>query len=85
MNDQGHVSSACFSPRRPSTVNDQGHVSSACFSPTLGHSIALAFLKSGRERIGERVVVWDGLRGEEVAAEVCSPVFVDPDNKKLLG
>jgi len=25
------------------------------------------------------------LRGEEVAAEVCSPVFVDPDNKKLLG
>ena len=70
---------------RPSTVNDQGHVSSACFSPVLGHSIALAFLKSGRERIGEHVVVWDGLRGEEVPAEVCNPVFVDPDNKKLFG
>jgi len=70
---------------RPSTVNDQGHVSSACFSPVLGHSIALAFLKSGRERIGEHVVVWDGLRGDEVPAEVCNPVFVDPDNKKLLG
>jgi len=25
------------------------------------------------------------LRGEEVLAEVCNPVFVDPDNKKLLG
>jgi sarcosine oxidase subunit alpha len=68
---------------KPSTAADQGHVSSACFSPVLGHSIALAFLKSGRERIGETIAVWDGLRGEEVAAEVCSPVFVDPDNTKL--
>ncbi|AYG60148.1 sarcosine oxidase subunit alpha family protein [Rhizobium jaguaris] len=70
---------------KPSTGNDQGHVSSACFSPVLGHFIALAFLKSGRERIGEHLVVWDGLRGEEVVAEVCNPVFVDPANKKLLG
>ncbi|MDL2405332.1 sarcosine oxidase subunit alpha family protein [Rhizobium calliandrae] len=70
---------------KPSTLNDQGHVSSACFSPVLGHFIALAFLKSGRERIGEYLVVWDGLRGEEVVAEVCNPVFVDPANKKLLG
>ncbi|MGO4436624.1 sarcosine oxidase subunit alpha family protein [Rhizobium sp. RAF56] len=68
---------------KPSTANDQGHVSSACFSPVLGHSIALAFLKSGRERMGERIVVWDGLRGDEIFAEVCSPVFVDSDNKKL--
>ncbi|MBB3611359.1 sarcosine oxidase subunit alpha family protein [Rhizobium sp. BK602] len=70
---------------KPSTANDQGHVSSACFSPVLGHSIGLAFLKSGRERLGEHVIVWDGLRGEEVPAEVCHPVFVDPDNKKLQG
>jgi sarcosine oxidase subunit alpha len=70
---------------KPSTANDQGHVSSACFSPVLGHAIALAFLKSGRERIGEHLIVWDGLRGEEVVAEVCNPIFVDPDNKKLLG
>jgi sarcosine oxidase subunit alpha len=68
---------------KPSTANDQGHVSSVCFSPVLGHSIALAFLKSGRERIGEKIVVWDGLRGEEILAEVCSPVFVDAENKKL--
>ncbi len=68
---------------KPSTASDQGHVSSACFSPVLGHSIALALLKSGRERIGEKIVVWDGLRGEEFFAEVCSPVFVDADNKKL--
>ncbi|NML72762.1 sarcosine oxidase subunit alpha family protein [Rhizobium sp. S-51] len=68
---------------KPSMANDQGHVSSVCFSPVLGSYIALAFLKSGRERIGEKIVVWDGLHHSEVLAEVVSPVFVDPDNKKL--
>ncbi len=68
---------------KPSTLNDQGWVSSVCHSPTLGHTIGLAFLKSGRERLGEKIVVWDGLRGSEVLAEVVSPVFYDPDNKKL--
>lgn len=69
---------------KPSTINDQGWVSSACFSPTLGGHIALAFLKSGRERYGERIVVWDQLRGVETMAEVCDPVFVDPENRRLL-
>ncbi|MDP9590051.1 UNVERIFIED_ORG: sarcosine oxidase subunit alpha [Shinella zoogloeoides] len=68
---------------KPSTINDQGWVSSACFSPTLRMPIALAFLKSGRERYGEKIVVWDRLRGVETMAEVCHPVFVDPDNSKL--
>jgi len=67
----------------PSMTNDQGHVTSACFSPALGHPIALALLKSGRERFGEKIVVWDKLRGEEFGAEVCSPVFIDPDSQKL--
>ncbi|OLP62364.1 sarcosine oxidase subunit alpha [Xaviernesmea oryzae] len=68
---------------KPSTLNDQGHVTSACVSPTLGHAIALALLKSGRERLGERVIVWDKLHNEEVLAEVVSPVFVDPDNSRI--
>jgi methylglutamate dehydrogenase subunit C len=68
---------------KPSTTNDQGFVSSSCYSPTLGRYIALALLKSGRERIGEKILVWDRLRESEVLAEVCSPVFVDPDNLKL--
>jgi heterotetrameric sarcosine oxidase alpha subunit len=68
---------------KPSTLNDQGYVSSACYSPMLGQYIALAFLKSGRERYGEKVVIWDKLRGEETLAEVCNPVFVDPANIKL--
>jgi len=65
------------------TANDQGHVTSACFSPNLGHHIALALLKGGRRRHGEEIRVWDGLRGEEVDAIVCAPVFVDPDNARL--
>ncbi|TDK39271.1 sarcosine oxidase subunit alpha family protein [Rhizobium deserti] len=68
---------------KPSLANDQGFVSSACFSPTLGGFIALAMLKSGRERTGEHIVVWDALRGAEVPAEVCQPVFFDPDNTRL--
>jgi sarcosine oxidase subunit alpha len=68
---------------KPSLTNDQGFVSSACYSPTLGSYVALAMLKSGRERYGEKIVVWDALRGSEILAEVCSPVFVDPDHLKL--
>ena len=64
---------------RPSTVNDQGWISSVCYSPSLGHMIALAFVKSGRERMGESVVVWDKLRGIETKAVICSPDFIDPE------
>ena len=69
----------------PSMANDQGIVTSNCFSPVLGHPVALALLKSGRERIGETIIVFDRLRGDEFPATVCSPVFVDPDNLKLKG
>jgi sarcosine oxidase subunit alpha len=68
---------------KPSLANDQGFVSSACFSPMLGSYIALAMLKSGRERMGERILVWDALRGAEVPAEVCQPAFFDPENSRL--
>ena len=67
----------------PSMRNDQGYVTSVCYSPSLGSYIGLALLKSGRERIGEKIVVWDALRRSETVAEVCNPVFYDPDNKKL--
>jgi methylglutamate dehydrogenase subunit C len=68
---------------RPSLLNDQGHVTSVCHSPVLDHCIGLALLKSGRERMGEKIMVWDGLRGKEVLTIVSHPVFVDPAGKKL--
>jgi sarcosine oxidase subunit alpha len=58
-------------------------VTSAAYSPTLGHSIALALLQRGTSRHGERLVVHDPVRGADVEAEVCNPVFVDPEGARL--
>ena len=67
----------------PSLDNDQGYVTSSCFSPNLGHTIGLALVKRGPERLGETVTVWNGLKNEFTKAMLCSPVFVDPQNEKL--
>ena len=63
--------------------NDQGYVTSSAFSPNLGHTIGLALIKNGPERIGEKIIVWNGLRNEYTEATICSPVFIDPQNEKL--
>ena len=66
----------------PVVANDQGYVTSAAYSPTLGHSIALALLVRGPERQGEQIVVHDPVRGADVEAEVCSPIFFDPEGAR---
>ncbi|MBB3524297.1 sarcosine oxidase subunit alpha family protein [Rhizobium sp. BK456] len=63
--------------------NDQGYVTSSAFSPTLGHTIGLALVRRGPERIGEKMTVWNGLRNEFTDAVLCHPVFIDPENEKL--
>jgi glycine cleavage system aminomethyltransferase T len=63
--------------------NDQGYVTSSAFSPSLGHTIGLALVKNGPKRIGEKVLIWNGLRNEFTEGELCSPVFIDPENEKL--
>ena len=65
--------------------NDQGYLTSRCHSPTLGHDIALGFVRNGRARAGERVRVVCRLRGIDVAAEIVPPVFVDPKGERLRG
>ena len=61
----------------------EGHVTSSYFSPTLGHSIALALVRDGFARTGERVyAVADG---KPTAAEICSTVFYDPDGLRRNG
>jgi len=74
-------------PPGGSTHTDEGlgHVTSACFSPTLGHPIALALLSEGAGRIGQRIRVLDPVRNGDVEAEVCSPVFVDPEGGRTRG
>ena len=54
-----------------------GHVSSSYFSPTFGHSIALALVKGGRSKMGEKVYA-PLADGRILVAEICDPVFYDP-------
>jgi sarcosine oxidase subunit alpha len=70
---------------KPSTQTDQGYVSSVAYSPMVESWIGLGMLKGGRARHGERIVIWDGLRDVYVEAQVCDPVFYDPENRKVHG
>jgi len=67
----------------PSMANDQGYVTSTAWSPMLGYWIGLGLLKRGRERHGEIVHLWDGLRNIHLRAEVCDPMHYDRENVKL--
>ncbi len=49
----------------------------------LGYWIGLGLLKRGRERHGEIVHLWDGLRNIHLRAEVCDPMHYDRENVKL--
>ncbi|MGR3468174.1 MAG: sarcosine oxidase subunit alpha family protein [Shimia sp.] len=66
-------------------TNDQGYVTSVGFSPTIGTDIALAFLKNGPARHGERIRSVDHLRGLETLCEIVDPVFVDPEGGRVRG
>jgi sarcosine oxidase subunit alpha len=58
-----------------------GHVTSSYDSPTLGRSIALALVKGGAQRMGERVQV--SMRGgQTVTATIANPVFFDPQSER---
>jgi sarcosine oxidase subunit alpha len=70
---------ARMSQERP--VPMMGHVTSSYRSPTLGRSIALALLRDGHERQGERVTV-SLSEGVSASATVCSPVFYDPEGAR---
>jgi methylglutamate dehydrogenase subunit C len=68
-----------------SAAHDQGYVTSAAFSPTLDSPIALALLRHGPERHGDMIIVHDPVRGDDVEALVCNPLFYDPDGVKVRG
>jgi sarcosine oxidase subunit alpha len=58
-----------------------GHVTSSYASPTLGRSIALALVKGGAARLGERVHVSMG-GGRCVTATIANPVFFDSKSER---
>ena len=67
----------------PSMANDQGYISSVAWSPMLDQWVGLALLANGRERHGEVVKIFDGLRNIHVLGEICEPVHYDRENNKL--
>jgi sarcosine oxidase subunit alpha len=68
---------------RPSLKEDHGYITSVAFSPMLDMWIGLALLKRGRERHGETVQVFDGLRQIHMLAEICEPMHFDKENARL--
>jgi len=56
-----------------------GHVTSSYRSAALGRTFALALVRSGRERIGERV------RAGAIDAEIASSVLYDPEGARRDG
>jgi sarcosine oxidase subunit alpha len=61
-----------------------GHVTSSYFSAFLGRSIALALVKGGRRRMGEKVEV-PLADGRVLRATIASPVFVDAEGARQHG
>lgn len=58
-----------------------GNVTSSYYSACLRRSIALALVRRGRNRIGERVQVFDVDRGV-MPATIANPVFHDPEGSR---
>jgi sarcosine oxidase subunit alpha len=68
-------------PNQPLPLTMLGHVTSSYYSPVLGHSLAMGFVKGGLSRMGESVFYPLG-DGRFIEAEICSPVFYDPDGER---
>ncbi len=58
-----------------------GHVTSSYYSASLGYSFALAMVKGGLKRMGEKVYA-PLADGRFVEAEICSSVFFDPKGEQ---
>ncbi|WP_294220953.1 sarcosine oxidase subunit alpha family protein [uncultured Shimia sp.] len=69
----------------PVRENEQGYTTSVGFSTTFESFLGLAFLRNGRARHGEQVVMVDHLRGVTARCEVCDPVFFDPEGGRMRG
>jgi sarcosine oxidase subunit alpha len=67
----------------PSMAADQGYISSVAWSPMLNMWLGLALLSNGRERHGEIVKIFDGVRNIHTYGVICDPMHYDRENKRL--
>jgi sarcosine oxidase subunit alpha len=66
-----------FDPAQKIPMTMVGHVTSSYYSANLGRSIAMAVVKGGLKRMGEKVYMPQA-DGSTIEAEICNPVFIDP-------
>lgn len=69
--------------RQAGKARSIGYVTSSYFSPTLGRSIALGQIERGQalQKAGAIIEIFD--RGRTYRARVVSPIFYDPEGRKL--
>ena len=60
-----------------------GHVTSSYYSPNVGRSIALALVKGGRQRIGQKLFV--AMPDRTIGVTVAKPIFYDPEGARQNG
>ncbi len=68
-------------PNAPMPVPMIGHVTSSYYSACLGHSVAMALVKSGHSRMDETVHI-PLADGKVISARISSSVFYDPEGAR---
>ena len=58
-----------------------GHVTSSYYSPNLNKSIALAVVRSGKNMMGQKLLI--PMENKTINVTVANPVFLDKENKRL--
>ena len=61
-----------------------GHISSSYHSPNLNHCISMAMVKGGNKLMGKKLFVSTPKGTKNIPVEIVSPVFIDPENKRLV-
>ncbi|MEL7430762.1 MAG: aminomethyltransferase family protein, partial [Pseudomonadota bacterium] len=70
-------------PNHPIPMPMIGHVTSSYWSECLGHSIAMALVEDGHSRMGETLFI--PMPDEIIKAQICSPIFYDPEGGRTNG
>ena len=72
----------------PSTIKTPipylGHITSSYHSPNLEHCISMALIKGGNKLMGAKLFVSTSNGTQNIPVEVVNPVFIDPENKRLV-
>jgi sarcosine oxidase subunit alpha len=74
-----------FTPGEKHVGHGHGRITSVTFSPELGRYVGLALLAGDIAVEGTEVVAVYPMKAETVRARIVSPVFLDPEGKRLHG